>query len=125
MNMLLALCALMGTVGCTMAATTTSAPTLDKRFTIAVDGPTVAWTARVSTGGWRLTTDRVVLDGTTLRVFATLERPGAGEMVGQAFTTLTADAPSQGATTAELSVLRTRRGEPGEAPYAVVARSGA
>ena len=125
MNTLLALCVLLGTIGCAAAATTTSPTTrADDRFTIAVDGKTARWTARVNTGGWKLTTDRVTLDGDTLRVFATLERPGEDEMVMQAFATLKGEAEAQGATRAELSVRQTRRGTSGDAAYTVVARSG-
>lgn len=129
MNTLLLLASSLAFLGCAVAATSQPAtrpatrPARDGRFTIALDGPTIRWTARVNSGGWRLTTDRAVRDGDTLRVFATLERPGEHEMVTAAFTTLRGERPGDGAMRAELSVRETRRGEATDAPFKVVARS--
>lgn len=126
MNTLLLLTSCLAIAGCAAAATTspTTGPALDKRFAISIADAKATWTARVNTGGWALTTDRVVVEGATVKVFATLERPGEGEMVGQAFATLTGEAPADGATAAELSVRQTRRGEAADVRYVVVARTG-
>lgn len=93
---------------------------------------TVVWSAQVNTGGWKLTTDRVLVEDsmgkTQARVYAILEEPGPGEMVTQATETLTGthDAGTTRIDSAELSIKRTRRGgEPSFMPvYAVVKRIG-
>jgi hypothetical protein len=93
---------------------------------------TVVWSAQVNTGGWKLTTDRVLVEDsmgkTQARVYAILEEPGPGEMVTQATEKLTGthDAGTTRIDSAELSIKRTRRGgEPSFMPvYAVVKRIG-
>jgi hypothetical protein len=40
------------------------------------------------TGGWTLTRDDAILENDTVKLYYTLERPGEGEMVTQAFVTL-------------------------------------
>lgn len=87
-------------------------------------GRVVAWSARVRTGGFTLTTDRVVVDGATIRVFATLESPAPDAIVAQAFATLGGESNvgDPRVTTAELSVRRVARGTAADlATYDVVA----
>ena len=91
---------------------------------------TVTWTAHVNTGGWTLTTDRVLVEdsmGTTVaRVYAILESPGPNDIVAQAFQTLTGthDADRK-VDSAELSIKRTAKGvDTGFAPlYSIVKRT--
>lgn len=111
MHTLLATLVAIGTLGCTMAAAPATRPTTaphdGTKFTIALPTPGhVEWTARVNTGGWKLTTDRIVVEAGVAKVYATLERPLPGEMVGQAFTTLKGEGTAADATTAELFVRR-------------------
>lgn len=115
-------------VGClaSLAAPPTTAPAKgDDRFTVTLASATrVTFTAKVPTGGWRLTTDRVVLEGTAAQVFATLDPPDEGEMVTQAFATLTGEGKTaKAAESAELYVRtnRTRGGDQTDAEYAKVA----
>ena len=118
--------------GCATAAKPTlasrSSPfAIELKPAAAGPGRVVAWSVRVRTGGFTLTTDRVVVvDGTMLRVFATLETPAPNAIVAQAFATLTGESnvgePS--VATAELSVRRVERGTAAETvAYEVVATS--
>lgn len=94
------------------------------------DAPTgVQWTALVNTGGWTMTTESVLVEppqygeGMNVRIYAILERPGAGETVTQALETLTGthDA-AQPITHAELSIKLKGRDDPADWQryYAVV-----
>lgn len=112
------------------AVSTTAPATRPTPFAIelkpAGPGRVVAWSARVRSGGHALTTDRVVVDGTTIRVFATLETPAPDAMVAQAFGTLTGESAvaDPAVTTAELSIRRVVRGQSAEGvAYEVVATS--
>jgi hypothetical protein len=92
----------------------------------------VTWSAKVNTGGWKMTTEQVLVEESmrkvTARVYVILEEPGPDEMVTQAQETLigTHDAGATKVDAAELSVKRTRRaGQPAFLPmYVVVKRAG-
>jgi hypothetical protein len=91
----------------------------------------VTWSAKVNTGGWKMTTEQVLVEESmrkvTARVYVILEEPGPDEMVTQAEETLTGthDAGTTKVDAAELSVKRTRRGgQPAFMPlYVVVKRT--
>jgi hypothetical protein len=92
----------------------------------------VTWTARVPTGGWKLTTDKVLVEDdlgkTSARIWAILEQPAPDEMTTQAFETLTGT-HNAGATKldkAELSIKRIVRGQKYDTPalYAIVKHAG-
>lgn len=93
---------------------------------------TVVWTARVPTGGWKLTTDSVLVEDsmgkTAARIWATLEQPGPDEMVTQAVETLSAthDAGTTKIDQAELSIRQHIRGVKYDTPalYGIVKRAG-
>ena len=91
---------------------------------------TVTWSAYVNTGGWTLTTDKVLVEdsmgATVARVYAILQSPGPDDMVAQAFQTLTGthDADRK-VDKAELSIKRTSKGDDtGFTPvYSIVKRT--
>lgn len=90
----------------------------------------VIWTAQVNTGGWKMTTEQVLVEDsmgkTSARVYAILEEPGPGEMVTQATETLTGrhDAGNTKIDRAELSIKRVRRGGNDKGLYVVVKQTG-
>lgn len=96
-------------------------PTYDAAIEVISEDPpkyAATWSATVSTGGWTMTTESVLVeppsfgDGMVARVSVILEEPGPGETVTQALETLTgrheADQPI---TQIEFSVKRTVRGD--------------
>lgn len=76
----------------------------------------VVWTAEVNTGGWKMTTESVLVEDsmgvTSARIFAILEQPGPSETVTEAMETVTGthDAGTQQVDQAELSIKRIVRG---------------
>jgi len=96
-------------------------PTYDAAIEVISEDPpkyAATWSATVNTGGWKMTTESVLVeppsfgDGMIARVYVILEEPGPGETATQALETLTgrheADQPI---TQIELSVKRTVRGD--------------
>lgn len=81
---------------------------------------TATWSIIVPTGGWKMTTDSVLVEdwrnAPAVRVYVTLEQPGAGEMVTQALETLTDKKSGKDVTKAEFSVRQKIRGV--ESPWA-------
>ncbi len=91
-------------------------------FTLAIeksaDGPpqySVVWTARVNTGGWKMTTESVLVEDMmgkmTARVYVVVHEPQPGDIVTQAQETLTGrhDAGTTEIQQAELSAKHTVR----------------
>lgn len=92
----------------------------------------VTWSAKVPTGGWKMTTENVLVEESMTkmgaRVYVILEEPAPGEVVTQAEETLTGrhDAGATKVDHAELSVKRRVRGTDPSAIgyYVVVKRAG-
>jgi hypothetical protein len=77
---------------------------------------TVTWSARVNTGGWTMTTDKVLIEehmgAMAARIYVTLEQPSPSDTVTQAFETITGkhDSGTTRIQRVEFSVRRTTRG---------------
>lgn len=73
---------------------------------------------RVPTGGWELAIDRTEIDDNTAHIYATLQRPGQGDMVTQALETLHVSFRSEHPPFehAHVYINMTRRGEAQASP---------
>jgi len=83
----------------------------------------VSWNVTTNTGGWKLTTEKVEREGTLLKIYETLERPGPDEVVTMALVEHEGrlDSDTDEVARAQLYVKLVTRGSNEDAEYKLAA----